>query len=130
MVNIIKWIPSIKDPYALYLMIRDPRSSIYTRVFSGAIILLIAAYTFSPVDIMPDTIPALGWLDDLFLIPAGLALIEKIFPENIWEENRLKAHRKVNNAVLKVILGSLVFISIWAIIVAAAIFLTVKLINF
>jgi len=58
------------EVYALYLAYRDPRVPIYARVFAAWVI----GYAFSPIDLVPDPIPLLGYLDDLVLVPLGIAL--------------------------------------------------------
>jgi uncharacterized membrane protein YkvA (DUF1232 family) len=128
MLKVLKWIPPVKEPYALYLMIRDPRTELRTKIFSSAIIVLMLAYTFSPIDIIPDYIPVLGWLDDLLLIPIGFNLIEKFLPGDIWNENKAAANKRVNKIIWKVVLGFLAFFAVWAIIITAVVLLAWKLI--
>ncbi len=127
MLKVFKWIPNIKEPYALYLVIRDPRTELHTKLSALAIIGLIIAYTLSPVDIIPDTIPVLGWMDDLVLIPIAFTLIEKFLPRDILRENQIKASKRINGAILKLVLGALAFFALWAIIITAVIFLIIKL---
>ncbi len=57
-----------REVYALYLAYRDPRVPWYARLVAG----LVVAYAFSPLDLIPDFIPIVGYLDDLVLIPAGI----------------------------------------------------------
>jgi uncharacterized membrane protein YkvA (DUF1232 family) len=109
-------------------MIRDPRTELRTKIFSFSIIGLMLAYTFSPIDIIPDYIPVLGWLDDLLLIPIGFNLIEKILPGDIWNENKAAANKRVNKIIWKVVLGFLAFFAVWAIIITAVVLLAWKLI--
>ena len=59
-----------RQTYAVYLAIKDPRTPWYARVAAG----LVVAYAFSPIDLIPDFIPVLGYLDDLIIIPLGIAL--------------------------------------------------------
>jgi uncharacterized membrane protein YkvA (DUF1232 family) len=75
--SIVDW---ISTPYTIFLIIKD--SSIQRRVKIRAVIglVLIFAYVISPFDIIPDFIPAAGWLDDLIIVPLGLALLRKITP--------------------------------------------------
>ncbi len=75
------------EVYALYLACRDPRVSWQTRVFAAA----VAAYAFSPIDLIPDFIPVLGYLDDLVLIPLGVWTALAMIPANVMAENRAKA---------------------------------------
>jgi uncharacterized membrane protein YkvA (DUF1232 family) len=123
MLKVFKWIPPIKEPYALYLMIRDPRTELRTKIFAFTIIGLIIAYTISPFDI-----PVLGWMGDLILIPIGIKLIERILPSDILNENRTKANKRVNKVIWKIILGALAFFAMWAIVITAVALLVWKLI--
>ena len=74
--------------YALYLAYRDPRVPWYARVFAACVV----GYAFSPIDLIPDPIPVLGYLDDLILIPLGVALAIRMIPDEVLEECRQKAH--------------------------------------
>lgn len=73
--------------YALYLAYKDPRVSWYARLFAACVI----GYAFSPIDLIPDPIPILGYLDDLILIPIGVALAVKMIPKDVLDECREKA---------------------------------------
>lgn len=64
------------ETYALYLAYRDPRVPWYARVFAA----LVVGYAFSPIDLIPDPIPILGYLDDLILVPLGIALAVRMYP--------------------------------------------------
>lgn len=75
------------DVYALCLAHRDPRIAWYTKALAAC----VAAYAFSPIDLIPDFIPILGYLDDVILIPLGVALVLKMIPGEILDEYRLKA---------------------------------------
>jgi len=75
------------EVYALYLAYRDPRVSWPARIFAG----LVVAYAFSPIDLIPDPIPILGYLDDLILIPLGAALARRMIPPLVLVECRVKA---------------------------------------
>ena len=75
------------EVYALYLAYRDPRVSWLARIFAG----LVVAYAFSPIDLIPDPIPILGYLDDFILIPLGAALARRMIPPLVLAECRVKA---------------------------------------
>jgi uncharacterized membrane protein YkvA (DUF1232 family) len=72
---------------ALYFAYRDPRVPWYAKGW----IAMVVAYAFSPIDLIPDFIPVLGYLDDLVLIPLGVALALKMIPGEVMEESRVKA---------------------------------------
>ena len=76
-----------RDSYALYLAARDQRTPWPARVLAAVIL----AYAFSPIDLIPDFIPILGYLDDLVLIPLGLALLLKMIPGEVMADARARA---------------------------------------
>jgi uncharacterized membrane protein YkvA (DUF1232 family) len=75
------------ESYALYLASRDPRTPWYVKWLVGAIV----AYAVSPIDLIPDFIPVLGQLDDLVLLPMGIALAIRLVPAAVLEEKRVLA---------------------------------------
>jgi len=75
------------ETYALYLAYKDPRVPWYGKVFAACVV----AYAFSPIDLIPDFIPVLGYLDDLILVPLGIALALKTVPKTVLEECRRNA---------------------------------------
>ena len=95
--------------YALYLASRDPRKPWYAKVF-GAIVV---AYAFSPIDLIPDFIPVLGYLDDLILIPLGITITIRMIPEEIMEECRTKAAETLTKR--KSWAAAIVIITIWTV---------------
>jgi uncharacterized membrane protein YkvA (DUF1232 family) len=76
-----------KETYAIYIACKDPRVPWYARVFAG----FVVAYAFSPIDLIPDVIPILGYLDDLVLVPLGIILVLKMIPPAVLAECREKA---------------------------------------
>lgn len=76
-----------RDTYTLYLACRDPRTPWYVKLFAGGIV----AYALSPIDLIPDFVPVLGYLDDLILLPLGIVLAVKLIPEPVLVECRAKA---------------------------------------
>ena len=89
------WLENLKDraqilkieTYALYLAARDPRTPWYAKL----LVTGVAAYALSPIDLIPDFIPILGYLDDLILVPLGIALAIKLIPRTILEECQIQA---------------------------------------
>jgi uncharacterized membrane protein YkvA (DUF1232 family) len=75
------------EVYALFLANKDPRTPWYAKVFTA----LVVGYAFSPIDLIPDFIPVLGYLDDLLLVPLGVALAIRMIPQEVMEDSRLKA---------------------------------------
>lgn len=82
------WARRIKrDVVALWLAARDPRVSLAAKIVAG----LVAAYALSPVDLIPDFIPILGYLDDVILVPLGIALAVRLIPPQLMEDLRRRA---------------------------------------
>ncbi len=75
------------DTKALYLASRDPRTPWYAK----ALVVVVVAYALSPVDLIPDFIPVLGYLDDLILLPLGIALAIKLVPDRVMTDARNRA---------------------------------------
>ncbi len=83
-----QWARRIKqDVVAVYFAARDPRTPWFTRCLA----LAIAAYALSPIDLIPDFIPILGYLDDLIIVPLGLLLVIRLIPAPVMVECREKA---------------------------------------
>ena len=83
-----RWARTIeRDAHALYLASRDPRVPWYAK----AVAIAVAAYAASPIDLIPDFIPILGYLDDLIIIPLGIALVIRLIPPEIMAEHRALA---------------------------------------
>lgn len=80
--------------YALYLAYRDPRTPWYAKLLAA----LVAGYAFSPIDLVPDAIPILGYLDDLLLVPLGIALALRMVPQVVMEECREQARVEMARA--------------------------------
>jgi uncharacterized membrane protein YkvA (DUF1232 family) len=76
-----------RETYAVYLACRDPRVPWYGRLLAACIV----GYAFSPIDLIPDFIPVLGYLDDLILIPLGIVFVLKTIPPAVMAECREKA---------------------------------------
>ena len=82
------WARGLKlSVHALYLAARHPDTPWYAKVMAT----VVAAYAFSPIDLIPDPIPVLGYLDDLVLLPIGIWLTLKLIPAEVWEECRARA---------------------------------------
>jgi uncharacterized membrane protein YkvA (DUF1232 family) len=76
-----------KETAALYMALRDPRTPWLAR----AVALLTLAYALSPIDLIPDFVPVLGYLDDLVIVPAGIALAIRLIPPEVMAEARVTA---------------------------------------
>jgi len=100
--------------YALYLAYRDPRVPWYAKAFAA----MVLAYSLSPIDLIPDFIPVLGYLDDIVLIPLGIVLAIKMIPEEIMEECRGKAAVVLSSGEVKTWPATLLIVGIWLVFLA------------
>jgi len=86
--HIKRWAHNLKrDALALWIAAHDPRVPWYAKAVAAS----VAAYAFSPIDLIPDFIPVLGYLDDLILVPAGIALTIRLIPKDLMAEFRADA---------------------------------------
>src|SRR5262245_33533644 len=76
-----------RDAYALYLAGRDPRTPWYAK----ALAVCVAGYALSPIDLIPDFIPVLGYLDDAIIVPLGILAVVRMIPPDIMAEHRAAA---------------------------------------
>jgi len=107
--TIRQWARSLKrQTLVVYFAARDPRTPWHLRVLA----LLVAAYALSPIDLIPDFIPLLGYLDDLLLVPLGLALVVRLLPDEVARSARERAAEATDRPVSR---GMAVFIVLlWA----------------
>ena len=85
------WARNLKrDVVALWLAARDPRVPWYAKLLAGA----VAAYALSPIDLIPDFVPVLGYLDDLLIVPAGIWLAMQLIPGDVLTDLRKKAEAR------------------------------------
>lgn len=96
----------------LYLAYRHPKTPWYAKLAA----ILTVIYALSPIDLIPDFIPVLGYLDDLILIPAGIALSLKLIPEEVIVECRQNSEQNMN-LKSKGIYGGIIIAAIWIIII-------------
>lgn len=103
-----KWAGVIKrDAHALYLAARDPRVPWYAKALAVA----VAAYALSPIDLIPDFIPVLGYMDDLLIVPLGMALVVKLIPPEIMAEHRDVAEASHDRPVSRA--AALAIVLVW-----------------
>src|ERR1700747_2299459 len=83
-----QWARVVKrDAHAIYLAARDPRVPWYAK----ALALCVAGYALSPIDLIPDFVPVLGYLDDAVIVPLGILAVVKLIPPEIMAEHRAAA---------------------------------------
>lgn len=109
--------------YAIYLAYQDPRVPLYARIFAAGVV----GYAFSPLDLIPDPIPILGYLDDLILIPLGVTIALKMIPPEVMAECREKAQEIVRQGKPVNRVAAVVIIAIWLLLAALVILLMVRL---
>jgi uncharacterized membrane protein YkvA (DUF1232 family) len=108
-----------RDVLAIWIAARDRRTPWYVKLLAAA----IAAYALSPIDLIPDFIPVLGYLDDLLILPLGILLVVRLIPPDLMAEFRAEAARLENRPVsrsgliaiigLWLALGALLFWTVW-----------------
>jgi uncharacterized membrane protein YkvA (DUF1232 family) len=103
-----------RDAVALALALRDPRVPWYVKVLGAGIV----AYALSPIDLIPDFIPVLGYLDELVLLPLGLLLVARLIPPGILEEHRAAAAAIIARPVSRA--GAAIVIAVWILVGGAA----------
>jgi uncharacterized membrane protein YkvA (DUF1232 family) len=117
------WAQRLKvDAYTLYLVMRHPGVPWYARLLAAA----VAGYAFSPIDLIPDFIPVLGYLDDLLIVPAGVYLALKLVPRPVLEECRQQARLAMAQGKPVSRVAAAVIIVIWAVLILVAIYFLVQ----
>jgi uncharacterized membrane protein YkvA (DUF1232 family) len=111
--------------YALYLAYRDPRVPWYARVFAAGVV----AYAISPIDLIPDFIPVLGYLDDLILVPLGIMLALRMIPPEVMSECRERAKEVSREGRPTSWVAAGVIIGVWITLSVLAIILLVRIIK-
>ena len=99
-----------RDSYAVYLAARDPRTPWYAKVLAAAVV----AYALSPFDLIPDFVPVLGYLDDLIIVPAGIAVVLRLVPAEVLADCREQARAHADRPVSR--LGAVFILAIWLLI--------------
>lgn len=110
---------------AIYLAYRDPRVPWYARLFAGVVV----AYAFSPIDLIPDPIPVLGYLDDLVLIPVGIALALRMIPPEVMHECRERARQEETEGKPVNWVAAAVIVAIWVGLAALAVVYLIRVLK-
>ena len=110
-----KWARALKrDVHAVYLASFDPRVPWYAKALAVA----VAGYALSPIDLIPDFIPVLGYLDDVIIVPLGIVLVLKLIPGDIMDEHRTAASVALDRPVSRAAACAIVGIWIGSLILA------------
>jgi len=104
-----------RDAVALYLAARDPRTPWHAKLLAG----IVVAYALSPIDLIPDFIPVLGYLDDLLLVPLGLWLAVRLIPADVMEDCRARGAELAERPASRT--AAAVIVVIWLAALAAAV---------
>ncbi len=110
------------EVYAVYLAARDPRTPWYAK----GLLLLVVAYSLSPIDLIPDFVPVLGYLDDLIIVPAGISLALKMIPSAVMEDARQKA-RSASPDRRAGLIGATIIVVVWILAIIVCASLVIKL---
>ena len=102
---------------AIYLSMRDSRTPLLAKIM----IFITISYTFSPIDLIPDFIPVLGYLDDLIILPLLIAISIRLIPGEVLEECRTKARQNIQVNKNAGIFATIIILLLWILILVALI---------
>ncbi len=115
--RLLLWARTVKrDVVALWLAVRDPRVPWYAKAVAAA----VAVYALSPIDLIPDFVPVLGYLDDLVIVPLGVLLAVRLIPPPVMAELR---HRAEEQGKLTSRIGAVIVVVTWLAAIAALVWL-------
>lgn len=101
------------DVPAVFLALKDKRTPVFAKVMAAVTV----AYALSPIDLIPDFIPVLGYLDDVILLPAMIALVIKLILHNVWSECREKSENMWADGKPKKWYYAIPVVFVWAVII-------------
>lgn len=111
-----QWARTIKrDAIAIWIAARDPRVPWYAKVLAAT----VAAYALSPIDLIPDFVPVLGYLDDIVIVPAGILLTVRLMPDGLMDEFRAEAARLEERPTSRVAAAGIVLLWVAALALTA-----------
>ena len=117
-----QWARTVKrDVLILYLAARDPRVPWYAK----AVAACVAAYALSPIDLIPDFIPVLGYLDDVIIVPLGIVLAMRLIPPTLLEEHRRTATERSQQRPTSYV-GAAIILILWFVAGGALLFWFIK----
>ena len=112
------------ETYAIWLAYKDPRVPWYARAFAACVV----GYAFSPIDLVPDPIPVLGYLDDLVLIPLGIALALRMIPPEVMVECRQRAEAAMSEGKPTNWKAAAAIVTLWVILASLVIVVVVRVV--
>jgi uncharacterized membrane protein YkvA (DUF1232 family) len=111
-----QWAREVKrDVVAIWIAARDPRVPWYAKLLAAA----VAAYALSPIDLIPDFVPVLGYLDDVIIVPVGILLTVRMIPDGLMDEFRAKAARREGPPNSR--FGAAMIVVLWIVAIVAAV---------
>lgn len=114
-----------KETFTLYLACRHPRVPWYAK----AVALVVVGYALSPIDLIPDFIPVLGYVDDLILIPLGLMLVIRMIPKDVLAECRQGAEEMVGRPTRAGKIAAAIIVAIWMLVAVLVIWLVWRMLK-
>ena len=114
-----------REVYALYFAVRDPRVPWYAKLLAGGIV----AYALTPIDLIPDFIPVLGYLDDLIIVPLGVIIALKLIPPPVMAECRQKSAEVMAQGKPISRAAAVVIIAIWLLLAALGVMLILRVVG-
>jgi uncharacterized membrane protein YkvA (DUF1232 family) len=115
--------PIKREVHAVYLASRDPRTPWYAK----ALAIVVAGYALSPIDLIPDFIPVIGYLDDLLLVPLGIAAVVRMIPPYVMAEHRATAMAAEDRPINQT--AAVVIVTIWIAMLVGSAWLAFKLLT-
>jgi len=105
-----------QELHAIYLACKDPRTPWYAKALATCVV----GYALSPIDLIPDPIPILGYVDDFILLPLGIAAVRKMIPAAILAECREKARKASVQRKSRNLVAAGIIVAIWIVLVVLA----------
>ncbi|MBI2347672.1 MAG: DUF1232 domain-containing protein [Deltaproteobacteria bacterium] len=114
-----------REIHAIYLAYKDPRVPWHAKLLAACVV----AYAFSPIDLIPDFIPILGYLDDLILVPVGVYFVLKMIPDDVMADCRKKARALSDQRRPRNLLAATIIIAIWVLLALLSVHLLLGLLR-
>ena len=100
------------DIIVLYLVMKHPATPLAVKALAA----LVVGYALSPIDLIPDFIPVLGYLDDLVILPVGILIVTRLVPKPILQSCRMEAEHRINRLKPKLWFGAVLIALLWLLI--------------
>ena len=114
-----------QEVFALYLACRDPRVPWYAKALAATVV----AYALSPIDLIPDFIPVLGYLDDLVVIPLGVLAVRAMIANDVMEDCRRRARAALGQRKLTSRVGFAMVVGVWMALAVGAVWLAARFLS-